>query len=1103
MKKKIRKLSTIVCLSLFLLCLTITAHASDTSQNFVAAGRAFLFNDGNPTYSGLLEANAKFKEALDPTAGDLNDPEANLFYAVTRILAFGLENGTEFGTLRDMFESFGISRNNVDLVKADAPFNEPPLMYDQYDPPDTIPGGEDVRAFLAGPFVTLLGNAIANLGKIESSFTTFLTGDETGDEAVEVDYGDVLVLKSVLYMLKSSILIATAYNLDIDLRELVVLGNAGVLQIQRDILDKYQDQDVLKLRGTNGADGAESLARAKEALLYGIDAYEAAFNFITITESSDPQEDELFYFGSSEDQREANFILTQLTELKNSLNDNQVAEFITVEDTWILTDGNGKRLQIEIEKDVNGNFVCGHAWGMDGCDFLFCGGWVEDYTVSGTTITFNMACSGWCPGSATLTGTLGENQIIKGTYSAANCERNWSGTFTGLLESSKTETEIINFNLIFGNTNKSPLDIRTILPKFDQDDEPIAGTFPPTDDSSAVLNGILPEFTTNDDLTREMNIQPSGFFNIPTASITIDGNPGDWPESALLHTDPSGDNDTDLTGTDIEKVYLAKDETNLYMAMFLYDGNPNTVAATHYNVQFSSERNYDGNGEMLILIGTYYSSTQEEWSVMSLKRDPAWGWDWQTINSYTGYASAGTKFIEWKVPLSDIQAVIGSINGRFIATEIYTSHYEKSCEWNDTGIKLNTSQVSGSVTCPKHTSGKIFIYAYDGSNPNTANELGNTYISAPGAYEITGLPIGADVYLFARWDTDDNGIKTFYDYLGKTGPIIVADGGTTVPEFSINTLIDNDYIMTKPGLYRVFGSNSYTIPQNYDGPWDPNDVDWEDIWTFIGESNKTGTFNTEQYYKNILIIWGEEPIFNFDAFEDLTAVTAFATNADGTSCGYSWITSGLKNFKVYDWSEPYYFKGHPDGLYASTQDWSGFSLFTMPDNSVEVATPRKLKITLVSNLLGDLDEDNDVGLSDAILALRVVSNSSNVITLKFNSDVNGDARIGIEEAIYALQVASGLKDMHTKNPEEYVSIEGHVYFVGTTTPVQGALVSTFLDSQTATTDATGHFFLQTNTLAEYSSIPYTITIFASGYQAYSVEHTWGDHPIDQVFYLNP
>lgn len=1101
MKKKICKLSTIVCVSLFLLGLTITAHASDTSQTLVADGRALLFNGGDPTYSGILSANAKFDAAVTE---DSSDQEANLFYAVTRIMAFGLEQGSnpELETLRELFEAFGISRNNVDLVETDVPFNDPPEIYDHYDPPETIPGGEDVRAFLAGPFVTLLGNAIDNLNAIPyttSNITTLLASEIDDDQDIEVDYGDVIVLKSALYMLKSSILIATAYDLNINLRELLVLGNAGVLQIQRDLLNETKYPKLLHLHTT---DGAASLTNAKLAFLDGIDAYQAALTFITTTES-DTQENDLFYFESAEEQREAEFILTQLSELKNSLNDNRIAEFIIVEDTWILTDGNGKRLQIEIEKDVNGNFLGGHAWGMDGCDFLFCGGWVEDYTVSGTTITFNMACSGWCPGLATLTGTLSGNQIVNGTYNATNCERNWNGTFTGLLESSETEIEKIDFNLIFGNTNKSPLDIKDILPEFDQYNEPVPDTFP----GVPVLNGILPELTTNDDLTREMDLQPSGFFNIPTVTegdIVIDGNQSDWTSESLAFTDLVDDENenANFVGTDIHKFYLTKDSTYLYIGMELYDGDPKADNASGYVFQANqSHDKHSTPGDRIASVwyhnGDWISNVGERtWQ----EQQPI------QINSYSSnYAAAGNKFIEWKVLLDDM----GNLSGRFINAY---SHFMGSYDYisyplsdsNLTAITLDTASISGTIICSAHDpsiTSKIFIYARDAL---TGRDLGETYITSPGTYTITGLPAGVSVNLFARWDADDNGIKTFLDYLGETGPITVTDGETTVPEFSINTLIDDSYIMTKPGLYRVFGSNAYTIPQDYYGHWDPNDVDWGSGWTFIGESNKTETFNTGQYYKNILIIWDEEPVFNFDAFEDLTAGTAFATNADGTSCEYNWISSGLKNFDTYDWIEPYYFKGHPDGLSARTQDWYGFSLFTMPGDTFDLSTSRQLKITLVSNLVGDLDGDNNVGIADAIHALRVVSNCSDVIIdLNFNSDINGNGRIGLEEAIYALQHSAELRTCETRDIEDYMYIEGHVYAAGTSnSPVQGAVVSTSLDSQTATTDANGHFFLQTNTLAEYSSTPYTITISASGYQTYSVEHTWGDHPVDQVFIIN-
>ena len=118
--------------------------------------------------------------------------------------------------------------------------------------------------------------AIANLDKVGSAFTTVLKTEETGDDAVEIDFGDVLLLKSSLYMLKAVILISAAYNLDADLRQLAILGNAGVIQFHRDLLDKYPD--LLRLRTT---DGIALLAGAQQALLAGIDAFDAAFDSIT------------------------------------------------------------------------------------------------------------------------------------------------------------------------------------------------------------------------------------------------------------------------------------------------------------------------------------------------------------------------------------------------------------------------------------------------------------------------------------------------------------------------------------------------------------------------------------------------------------------------------------------------------------------------------------------------------------------------------------------------------------------------------------------------------------------------------------------------------
>lgn len=67
-------------------------------------------------------------------------------------------------------------------------------------------------------------------------------------------------------------------------------------------------------------------------------------------------------------------------------------------------------------------------------------------------------------------------------------------------------------------------------------------------------------------------------------------------------------------------------------------------------------------------------------------------------------------------------------------------------------------------------------------------------------------------------------------------------------------------------------------------------------------------------------------------------------------------------------------------------------------------------------------------------------------------------------------------------------------------PVAGAVLSTSLDSVTATTDASGNFTLITQTRRQKCQ-PYTVTIRAAGFPTYSVLGTWA--PTGQLFALNP
>jgi len=65
------------------------------------------------------------------------------------------------------------------------------------------------------------------------------------------------------------------------------------------------------------------------------------------------------------------------------------------------------------------------------------------------------------------------------------------------------------------------------------------------------------------------------------------------------------------------------------------------------------------------------------------------------------------------------------------------------------------------------------------------------------------------------------------------------------------------------------------------------------------------------------------------------------------------------------------------------------------------------------HLPGDLDGSLSVDLSDAILALKVLSgmNPAELVTpyALSGSDVDGDLRVGIEEAAYILEDVAGLR----------------------------------------------------------------------------------------------
>lgn len=87
----------------------------------------------------------------------------------------------------------------------------------------------------------------------------------------------------------------------------------------------------------------------------------------------------------------------------------------------------------------------------------------------------------------------------------------------------------------------------------------------------------------------------------------------------------------------------------------------------------------------------------------------------------------------------------------------------------------------------------------------------------------------------------------------------------------------------------------------------------------------------------------------------------------------------------------------PCGVNENDQNNSAHNTLALNNSSAAIAAFK------VAHYNGDLNNDGQTDLSDAIQALRLSIGETPAETLNIHEDINGDGKIGIEEAIYGLQ----------------------------------------------------------------------------------------------------
>jgi len=810
---KIKKLSILLTILAFaILSQPFTAGAT-TAQQYITQGKAQLFQK---TIDGALAAYQTFSAANTEYGGRCMTPGPDCsiteaeekakihgYLAFTRLLElmFKDDGGESPDTITELLALYGISYtgNSFDELDFDS------LLSDAENIilPETSPSGETIRSFIAGPLLTALNASIADMDEViyycgiasDYGFDTseIITKEEIGHDAdknIEVDEGDYYLFRAGLKAAKAFALVASAYNLDVDIREIAALINTENFN-PKNFLERYTDLlNLLTTSSTPSVDGAGQLADAKVAFLGAIDDYMLASDKIRNDNEVTEGAEELIAIDNCA-LRSEEWFRTNLTGIQTSLNDNAPFAFINKEETWEFIDGT------DTTKKISANFwenMAAGSWhGSTNCDFIGCGGVIDCITINGNQITLEFeggGPNGWT--EATFTGTYNSEtgQITDGTYSGTNNGVDFDGTFTATRTNVEEETHNIDLNPFFGDGTNAH-NLRDFLPQFNDYGCEIAGTMGHGLGDDPTLGGILPDFTQED---WDLEFGPCSTVNIPVVangSITINGNLDDWTAqgiSSSLFTDAAGNDEPDLGGTDIAALYLAKDDQHLYLAMTLHDGPP-SQDVTYSFVAAQQFDEYDTPGERST--EAFYDANAPGWVARVTSRG-----DWQNIGSHPGDAAPGADVIEWKVPLSEM----GNLAGRFI--RLYTHSYPASYMPSDehfTCLRIGPlSEIIGTLNVPEHDgTGPVYIgvFRYDGTyNTDPENRIGGEIIYEGGytddmPYTVTDLPVGEQVFVAAMWDADFNGVRSPGDYVAKSGPVTVEADGTTTVNLEPKTMI--------------------------------------------------------------------------------------------------------------------------------------------------------------------------------------------------------------------------------------------------------------------------------------------------------------------------
>ena len=760
---------TMTAILLGVVSCTSLAWAGDPND-YIIPGRAQLF-DG--TLSGVRQAYQTFTNGInDPNCTNNRELRFLRAAAGTAMLVIK-DDGGSINSVFELVKEFGID------VFGDywAPYFEPlglelsvPLNeHDAYEIPPGAPDANQIRSIFDTSMIPDVNSLIDDLDSISDSppFRIFLDPNETHVFSdpnspallfdVEVDYGEVLLLKGFLMALKGQLQAKSAYDLYVDPNDkLAEKVYSGCFNINTDLLDPYAD--ILKVAPTtnNPENGTEILAQARQDLIDAIDHYFDAIDYIR--NEADAQQDDLLYIDPN-DEYGFEVIDNRLTTLRDSLANDSVGRYPwETTKTYDINDVNGVPIgQLVIVYDITGlegnkgsliftDGVTPTPWEVD---------WVGREDANLISVDVEYYDGQWRQGF--LDGTLSpdESSITNAIF------QYWgqvSGTLNGL-SGNLVGTEIVDANVdlnpLYGSSIRypSPVNPRDLLPEFDDWSGPLPGTMGHGLDDDPTLGGILPDMTSQLDWQVLLDLQPAGLKVISSGTANIDGIINEWTSAKIMLDDITGDAEeatSPIQGVDIDKLYMAYGPDYVYGAITFYDNISNSIEYRYRLCLSYSLDDYSALGAIKLEISVSGgSATSSLWH-----RDNPYGYpEWVSVSG--SEACAGLNAVEFKIPLANIP---GGLPGRFIVLESDAwdpISYEDKGDWNWTHLKIaglgssNLGTISGTITYDDYSGAPIFVQAYTDPWDPEGSLVASTMITAPGAYTLTDIGVGWQGYVRA------------------------------------------------------------------------------------------------------------------------------------------------------------------------------------------------------------------------------------------------------------------------------------------------------------------------------------------------------------------